>query len=202
MLRQQEVIADDKPNRCLADFVAPLESGRRDYVGAFAVTAGLGVEALVDGVRARPRRLPRDHGEGARRSARRGVRGVPARARRGATGATAPTSSSRPRTWSPRSTAASGPRSAIRRAPITPRSEAVPAARRRRALGMSLTESFAMRPAASVSGLYFANPQRPLLHGRPARRRPGRGLRAAQGRSTSRRPSGGWRRIWRTSRNR
>ena len=47
MLRQQEVIADDKPNRCLADFVAPLESGRRDYVGAFAVTAGLGIEALV-----------------------------------------------------------------------------------------------------------------------------------------------------------
>ena len=47
MLRQQEVIADDKPNRSLADFVAPLDSGITDYVGAFAVTAGIGVDALV-----------------------------------------------------------------------------------------------------------------------------------------------------------
>ena len=47
MLRQQEVIADDKPNRSLADFVAPIESGITDYVGAFAVTAGIGVDALV-----------------------------------------------------------------------------------------------------------------------------------------------------------
>ncbi|MGH9199740.1 MAG: methionine synthase, partial [Vicinamibacterales bacterium] len=47
MLRQQEAIADSKPNRSLADFVAPIESGVRDYVGAFAVTAGLGVDELV-----------------------------------------------------------------------------------------------------------------------------------------------------------
>ena len=47
MLRQQEVIADDKPNRSLADFVAPIDSGITDYVGAFAVTAGIGVDALV-----------------------------------------------------------------------------------------------------------------------------------------------------------
>ena len=47
MLRQQEVIADDKPNRSLADFIAPQSSGRRDYVGGFAVTAGLGADALV-----------------------------------------------------------------------------------------------------------------------------------------------------------
>ena len=47
MLRQQEVIADDKPNRSLADFVAPADSGVTDYVGAFAVTAGLGVDELV-----------------------------------------------------------------------------------------------------------------------------------------------------------
>ena len=45
--RQQEVIADGKPNRSLADFVAPVESGVTDYVGAFAVTAGLGCDALV-----------------------------------------------------------------------------------------------------------------------------------------------------------
>ncbi|MFT3954547.1 MAG: methionine synthase [Piscinibacter sp.] len=33
-----------RPNRCLADFVAPKGSGRLDYVGLFAVTAGLGVD--------------------------------------------------------------------------------------------------------------------------------------------------------------
>jgi 5-methyltetrahydrofolate--homocysteine methyltransferase len=47
MLRQQEVIADDKPNRSLADFIAPADSGVTDYLGAFAVTAGLGVDELV-----------------------------------------------------------------------------------------------------------------------------------------------------------
>ena len=33
-----------RPNRCLADFVAPKDSGIADYVGLFAVTAGLGVD--------------------------------------------------------------------------------------------------------------------------------------------------------------
>ncbi|MEC3767167.1 methionine synthase [Cupriavidus sp. SS-3] len=33
-----------RPNRCLADFVAPKDSGIADYVGVFAVTAGLGVD--------------------------------------------------------------------------------------------------------------------------------------------------------------
>jgi len=35
------------PNACLADFVAPHDSGLRDYVGAFVVTAGLGIEPHV-----------------------------------------------------------------------------------------------------------------------------------------------------------
>ncbi|WP_217914124.1 methionine synthase [Miltoncostaea marina] len=47
MLRQQRVKADDKPQYCLADFVAPLDTGLPDHVGAFAVTAGLGVDDLV-----------------------------------------------------------------------------------------------------------------------------------------------------------
>ncbi len=33
-----------RPNRCLADFIAPRETGRVDYIGLFAVTAGLGIE--------------------------------------------------------------------------------------------------------------------------------------------------------------
>ena len=47
MLRQQEPKADDKPNRSLADFIAPKSSLVPDYIGAFAVTAGIGVDALV-----------------------------------------------------------------------------------------------------------------------------------------------------------
>lgn len=43
-LRQQVARTDGQPNRCLADFVAPIRSGKMDYVGAFAVTAGHGVE--------------------------------------------------------------------------------------------------------------------------------------------------------------
>jgi 5-methyltetrahydrofolate--homocysteine methyltransferase len=44
-LRQQKPLADKLPNACLADFVAPHETGLRDYVGAFVVTAGLGIDA-------------------------------------------------------------------------------------------------------------------------------------------------------------
>jgi 5-methyltetrahydrofolate--homocysteine methyltransferase len=47
MLRQQEIIADGRPNRSLADFIAPLESGVPDYIGMFAVTAGLGADELA-----------------------------------------------------------------------------------------------------------------------------------------------------------
>ncbi len=43
-LRQQNERPPGKPNYCLADFVAPKDSGVRDYLGAFAVTAGIGIE--------------------------------------------------------------------------------------------------------------------------------------------------------------
>jgi len=46
-LRQQRDRGDEHPNLCLADFVAPHDSGLRDYAGAFAVTAGLGIEPHV-----------------------------------------------------------------------------------------------------------------------------------------------------------
>ena len=47
MLRQQAARGSREPHRSLADFVAPVGSGVRDWVGAFAVTAGLGLDALV-----------------------------------------------------------------------------------------------------------------------------------------------------------
>ena len=46
-LRQQNQKAAGKPNWSLADFVAPKESGKTDYLGAFAVTAGLGIDEHV-----------------------------------------------------------------------------------------------------------------------------------------------------------
>ena len=46
-LRQQRAKADDNPQGCLADFVAPQSSELDDYLGAFAVTAGIGIDEHV-----------------------------------------------------------------------------------------------------------------------------------------------------------
>ena len=51
-LRQQFEKSDDRPNMCLADFVAPRETGVQDWIGAFVVTAGEGLEALCAGFEA------------------------------------------------------------------------------------------------------------------------------------------------------
>jgi 5-methyltetrahydrofolate--homocysteine methyltransferase len=46
-LRQQNQKPPGNPNQCLADFVAPKDSGVADYLGAFAVTSGIGIDAKV-----------------------------------------------------------------------------------------------------------------------------------------------------------
>ena len=46
-LRQQSKKRSGQPNKALSDFIAPKDSGRIDYMGAFAVTAGHGVLGLV-----------------------------------------------------------------------------------------------------------------------------------------------------------
>ena len=46
-LRQQMAKPSDRPNSCISDFVAPKTSGKKDYVGAFAVTAGIGIDEHV-----------------------------------------------------------------------------------------------------------------------------------------------------------
>ena len=43
-LRQQNIKAPGRPNFCLSDFIAPVASNKADYIGAFAVTTGLGIE--------------------------------------------------------------------------------------------------------------------------------------------------------------
>jgi 5-methyltetrahydrofolate--homocysteine methyltransferase len=46
-LRQQKSKPQDQAQLCLSDFVAPAATGRADYLGAFAVTAGIGIESHV-----------------------------------------------------------------------------------------------------------------------------------------------------------
>jgi 5-methyltetrahydrofolate--homocysteine methyltransferase len=46
-LRNQQKKEDTSPNLCLADFIAPGDKGPIDYIGCFAVTAGLGIEEWV-----------------------------------------------------------------------------------------------------------------------------------------------------------
>jgi len=53
-LRQQLAKSREKPNWCLSDFVAPKDSGKKDYIGAFAVTTGIGIEEHVE-------RFEKDH---------------------------------------------------------------------------------------------------------------------------------------------
>lgn len=47
-LRQQSEKAEGQTYNCLADFVAPKETGVTDYMGGFAVTTGIGIEKLVE----------------------------------------------------------------------------------------------------------------------------------------------------------
>ncbi|QWF70847.1 methionine synthase [Methylomonas paludis] len=46
-LRQQNVKTPGRPNYCLADFIAPVDSGIADYIGGFAVTTGIGIETKL-----------------------------------------------------------------------------------------------------------------------------------------------------------
>jgi 5-methyltetrahydrofolate--homocysteine methyltransferase len=47
-LRQQNKKAQNLPNFCLSDFIAPASSDKKDYIGMFAVTSGIGLEKLID----------------------------------------------------------------------------------------------------------------------------------------------------------
>ncbi len=158
MLRQQEEIGDGRPNRSLADFIAPIEAGITDYLGAFVVTAGIGANDLVA-------RYESDHDDYhaimakalADRLAEAFAEYLHARARKEwGYGAGEQLSSDdliheRYR----------GIRPAFGYPACPDHSEktklfALLGAER---AGIALTESCAMTPAASVSGLYFAHPQ-------------------------------------------
>ncbi|RMG40943.1 MAG: methionine synthase, partial [Planctomycetota bacterium] len=159
MLRQQWERTGQRDFRSLADYVAPLDSGREDYIGAFAVTAGHGTDELV-------RHFERQHDDYsaimakalADRLAEAFAEYLHARVRR---------------EWGYGRDEDLSLEDIIREKfrGIRPAFgyPACPDHTRKRTLfdllqaerraGIELTESFAMYPAASVSGLYFAHPQ-------------------------------------------
>ena len=47
-MRQQGEKGPGIPNLAFSDFLAPKDSGRQDYIGGFAVTAGMGIEKLIE----------------------------------------------------------------------------------------------------------------------------------------------------------
>ena len=158
-LRQQWERKGQEAFHALADFVAPVESGRKDYLGAFACTAGHGCEELCS-------RHDREHDDYssimakalADRLAEAFAEWLHKKAR-------CDWGYGRQENLSTEALIEEGYRG-IRPAPGYP---ACPDHTEKQALfalldaenaaGMSLTESCAMLPAASVSGLYFAHPE-------------------------------------------
>jgi 5-methyltetrahydrofolate--homocysteine methyltransferase len=159
-LRQQFEKGPGRPNLCLADYVAPKDSGKRDWVGAFAVTAGIGLDAVCAA-------FEKDHDDYSSILAK-------ALADR-LTEALAERLHERVRTefwgYAPEeridvAALVAERYRGIRPAPGYP---ACPDHTEKRTLfdlldvpnaaGITLTESCAMLPAASVSGWYFAHPE-------------------------------------------
>jgi 5-methyltetrahydrofolate--homocysteine methyltransferase len=157
-LRQQGEKPQGQPNLALADYVAPQSSGRTDHVGAFAVTAGLGLDALC-------RRFDQDHDD---------YNSIMAKALADRLAeAFAEYLHKRVREqWGygrqERLTNDELIREKYRGIRPAPGYPACPDHTEKRILfdllqverhtGMTLTESFAMLPAAAVSGWYFAHP--------------------------------------------
>jgi 5-methyltetrahydrofolate--homocysteine methyltransferase len=158
-LRQQNQKPAGNANLCLADFIAPLDSGVADWIGAFAVTAGLGIEKKV----AEFERVHDDYSAImlkalADRLAEAFAEHLHARVRREYWGYAADEALDNAALIAERYRG-------IRPAPGYP---ACPDHTEKAALfalidaskstGMSLTESFAMLPAAAVSGFYLSHP--------------------------------------------
>jgi 5-methyltetrahydrofolate--homocysteine methyltransferase len=158
-LRQQNVKPQGNLNQCLADFIAPRDSGVKDYIGAFAVTTGIGIDVRVKAyeekhddynaimLKALADRLAESFAEHMHLRVRREFWGY------------APDEN-----LDSEALVAEKYRG-IRPAPGYP---ACPDHTEKGALfdllqapevGITLTESFAMLPAAAVSGFYFSHPE-------------------------------------------
>ena len=159
-LRQQVDKPVERPDFCLADFIAPKDSGRQDWIGMFAVTAGIGIDAHVA-------RFEADHDDYnaillkalADRLAEALAERLHQRVRTEFWGYVADETLDNEALIAEKYVG-------IRPAPGYP---ACPEHSEKATLfrmldagshaGMSLTESFAMLPTAAVSGYYFSHPQ-------------------------------------------
>ncbi len=159
-LRQQVDKPVERPDFCLADFIAPKASGRQDWIGGFAVTAGIGIDAHVA-------RFEADHDDYnaillkalADRLAEALAERLHQRVRTEFWGYVADETLDNEALIAEKYVG-------IRPAPGYP---ACPEHSEKGTLfrlldagnhaGMSLTESFAMLPTAAVSGYYFSHPQ-------------------------------------------
>jgi 5-methyltetrahydrofolate--homocysteine methyltransferase len=159
-LRQQMAKRDGRPNVALADFVAPLVGGGEDYIGGFVVTAGVEEEAIA----ARFAQANDDYSSIlckalADRFAEAFAEAMHARVRR-EFWAYAPDESFAPDEM------IGEPYRGIRPAPGYPaqpdhteKATLFALLDAESAIGVRLTESFAMWPGSSVSGLYIAHPE-------------------------------------------
>lgn len=158
--RQQSSKGGDKKNLSLADFIAPEEASKGDYMGLFAVTAGLGIEKLIEGyeadhndymvilIKALADRLAEALAEYMHEKIRKEVWGYAQDERLS------------------NEQLIKEQYKGIRPAPGYPACPDHSDKKRifaildiEKAIGVSLTESCAMYPAASVSGFYFAHPE-------------------------------------------
>ncbi|MGE0195179.1 MAG: vitamin B12 dependent-methionine synthase activation domain-containing protein, partial [Methylocystis sp.] len=158
-LRQQLPKRDGKANLALADFIAPKESGKADYIGAFVVTAGAEEEKIA----ARYARANDDYGSImvkalADRVAEAFAERMHERVRKEFWGY------AHEENFTPE-TLIGEPYAGIRPAPGYPaqpdhteKATIFDLLNAEKRTGVKLTESFAMTPAASVSGLYLAHP--------------------------------------------
>jgi 5-methyltetrahydrofolate--homocysteine methyltransferase len=157
MLRQQTAKGDDRPNRCLADFIAPAETGLKDHIGAFAVTAGLGTDELV-------KRFEAEHDDYraimakalADRLAEAFAEHLHQQARIAWGYQEAPLQNEELVAESYRGIR---PAFGYPACPDHSQKRTLFDLLEAREIGIDLTDSFAMTPAASVSGLYFAHPE-------------------------------------------
>ena len=159
-LRQQGQKAANLPNRCLSDFVAPLSSGETDFIGAFAVTTGIGIEALLE-------KYEKQHDDYnsimvkalADRLAEAFAEVMHERVRREYWGYAAEESLSNEELIAEKY-------HGIRPAPGYPACPDHTEKKRlfelldaEKQIGIQLTESYAMYPASAVSGFYFSHPE-------------------------------------------
>ena len=159
-LRQQRKMGTNIPNISLADYVAPKSSGKQDYIGTFAVTAGIGIEPLIAAfeadhddynsimVKALADRLAEAMAERMHQKMRKDIWGY----------AVNENLSSRDlilEKYQGIRPAAGYPASPDH----TEKATLWQLLDVEKNTGISLTDSFAMYPTASVSGLYFSHPE-------------------------------------------